>query len=403
MTSGPAGNAMQQVLAGVRVLDFGRFIAAPWCSAILADMGADVVRIEKRDGGEDRFIQPVSTTGDGATFLQCNRNKRSVTIDTTSERGAELVRRLVAEADVVVVNMPEKAMRASGLDYDSLRAIKPDIILSCISSFGRGGPYSDRVGFDGIGQVMSGGVYRSGLPDRPMRSVVPYVDFGTALSLAIGTMMALYHKQRTGEGQEVEAALLPVALMMTDGMLIDQAMLKSDRGRVGNAGTAAAPCDLFKLRDGWVLVQVAGQPMFKRWCRLVGQEGWFTDPRFASDDARATHGAILNARMQAWCDERTLAKATAELDAARVPIGPLYSPQQALDDPHVQAMGFLKPMDYPGLPAPAPVIETPFRMSATPGGIRRRAPTLGEHTDEVLAEIGCAADEIASLRADGII
>ena len=184
-----------------------------------------------------------------------------------------------------------------------------------------------------------------------MRSVVPYVDFGTALSLAIGTMMALYHKQHSGAGQEVEAALLPVALMMTDGMLIDQAMLNSNRGRVGNAGTAAAPCDLFKLKDGWVLVQVAGQPMFKRWCRLVGQEGWIADPRFASDDARATHGAILNARMQAWCDERTLAEAIAELDVARVPVGPLYSPQQALDDPHVQAMGFLKPM---GLSWPAP-------------------------------------------------
>ncbi len=394
---------MKKVLAGVRVLDFGRFIAAPWCSAILADMGADVIRIEKRGGGEDRFVQPVSSTGDGATFLQCNRNKRSVTIDTASEKGAALVRKLVASADVVVANMPENAMRANGLDYDSLRATKPDIILSSISGFGRGGPYSDRVGFDGIGQVMSGGVYRSGLPDQPMRSVVPYVDFGTALSLAIGTMMALYHRLRTGEGQEVESALLPVALMMTNGMLIDQAVLKKDRGRVGNAGTAAAPCDIFALRDGWVLVQVAGQPMFKRWCRLMGQEGWFTDPRFDSDDARATNGAILNARMQAWCDEKTLAEATVELDSARIPVGPLYSPQQALDDPHVQAMGFLKPMDYPGLPTPAPVIETPFRMSETPGEIRMRAPTLGEHTDEVLIEIGCTSDEIAALRTDGII
>jgi crotonobetainyl-CoA:carnitine CoA-transferase CaiB-like acyl-CoA transferase len=394
---------MQQVLAGIRVLDFGRFIAAPWCSAILADMGADVIRIEKRDGGEDRFVQPVSTTGDGATFLQCNRNKRSVTIDTASPNGAALVRRLVARADVVVANMPDKAMRANGLDYDSLRAVKPDIILSSISGFGRGGPYSDRVGFDGIGQVMSGGVYRSGLPDQPIRSVVPYVDFGTALSLAIGTMMALYHKLRTGEGQEVEAALLPVALMMANGMLIDQSILQQNRGRIGNAGTAAAPCDIFALKDGWILTQVAGNPMFKRWCRLVGQDGWATDPRFADDDSRAINGAVLNARMQAWCDERTLEQATAELEAARVPVGPLYSPQQALDDPHIQAMGFLKAVDYPGLPTPAPIITTPFRMSQTPGDIRRRPPTLGEHTDEVLMEIGCTREDIAGLRADGVI
>jgi crotonobetainyl-CoA:carnitine CoA-transferase CaiB-like acyl-CoA transferase len=394
---------VQQVLSGIRVLDFGRFIAGPWCAAILADMGAEVIRVEKRDGGEDRFVQPVSSTGDGATFLQCNRNKRSMTLDTTTEAGGAVLRRLVERADVVVVNMPDNALRANGLDYDSLRAVKPDIILASISSFGRGGPYSDRVGFDGIGQVMSGGVYRSGLPDQPIRSVVPYVDFGSALSLAIGTMMALYHKLRTGEGQEVQAALLPVAMMMTDGMLIDQAMLGLNRGRVGNAGTAAGPCDIFQLVDGWILVQVAGHPMFKRWCRLMEEQTWMTDPRFANDDLRAQHGDILNGKMQQWCSTRTLATAMAELESARIPGGPLYSPQQVLDDPHVKAMGFLNPVDYPGLPGPAPLIETPFRMSATPGSIRFRPPTLGEHTTEVLTEIGCSAAEIVDLRERQII
>lgn len=394
---------MKAVLKDIRVLDFGRFIAAPWAGAVLADMGADVIRVEKRSGGEDRFVQPVSDTGDGATFLQCNRNKRSVTLDTTTEEGREILARLVATADVVLVNMPDAALAANGLDYDSLRAIKPDIIAANVTSFGRGGPYSKRVGFDGIGQVMSGGVYRSGLPEQPIRSVVPYVDFGTALSLTIGIAMALYHRAATGEGQEVEASLLPVALMMTDGMLIDQAMLNSNRGRVGNAGTAAAPCDLFELKDGWVLVQIAGQPMFKRWCRLMGVEEWFEDDRFADDDSRARNGAILNAKMQEWCATRTLEQATAELEGARVPIGPLYSPQEVLDDPHVQAMGFLKPMDYPGLPRPAPVIETPFRLSQTPGDLYRRAPTLGEHTDEVLEEVGVDAAARERLRQNGII
>ena len=248
------------VLDGIRVLDFGRFIAAPWCSAILADMGADVIRIEKREGGEDRWVQPVTAGGDGATFLQCNRNKRSVTLDTSTPQGAAVMRRLVASADIVVANMPAPAMRANGLDYESLRAVKPDIILACATAYGHGGPYSDRVGFDGIGQVMSGGVYRSGLPDQPIRSVVPYVDFGTALTLAIGTMMALFHRLKTGEGQQVESALLPTALMMTNGMLIEQAVKQSNKGRVGNKGSAVAPCDLFLLADGWILVQVAGQP-----------------------------------------------------------------------------------------------------------------------------------------------
>jgi crotonobetainyl-CoA:carnitine CoA-transferase CaiB-like acyl-CoA transferase len=394
---------VEQVLKGIRVLDFGRFIAAPWCSAILADMGADVIRVEKREGGEDRWVQPVAATGEGATFLQCNRNKRSVTLDSSVPEGAAITRRLVATADVVVANMPEQAMRANGLDYASLKAVKPDIILASATAFGNGGPYSDRVGFDGIGQVMSGGVYRSGTADQPIRSAVPYVDFGTAMSLALGTMMALFHRRSTGQGQLVEAALLPTALMMTNAMLIEQALLKVNRVAAGNRGIAVAPCDLFRMKDGWMLVQVAGQPMFKRWCRMIGEEPWITDPRFGNDDLRAVNGDVLNDRMQAWCDGKTKAEALGILDAARVPASPLLSPQDALDDPHVQAMGFMKPMDFPGTAGPAPIIETPFRMSETPGSIRTRAPLLGEHTDAVLSTLGYDAAQIAELRARSVI
>lgn len=394
---------MTQVLEGIRVLDFGRFIAAPWCSAILADMGADVIRIEKREGGEDRWVQPVVRTGEGATFLQCNRNKRSVTLDTTTPDGAAVARKLVLTADIVIANMPDQAMRANGLDYESLKSVKPDIILASATAFGTGGPYSDKVGFDGIGQVMSGGVYRSGTADQPMRSAVPYVDFGTALTLAIGTMMALYHRKNTGHGQHVEAALLPTALMMTNAMLIEQAILQVNRVAVGNRGVAVAPCDLFRLKDGWILVQVAGQPMFKRWCRLVGEESWFDDPRFGNDDSRALHGEALNERMQSWCTGRTKAEALGALDAARIPASPLLSPQEALDDAHVKAMQFLRPLSFPGAAVPAPVIETPFRMSETPGTVRTRAPLLGEHTDSVISALGYGAAQIADLRARGVI
>jgi crotonobetainyl-CoA:carnitine CoA-transferase CaiB-like acyl-CoA transferase len=394
---------VEQVLKGVRVLDYGRFIAAPWCSAILADMGADVIRVEKREGGEDRWVQPVAATGEGGTFLQCNRNKRSLTLDSTTPEGAEITRKLVAGSDIVIANMPDKAMRASGLDYASLKAVKADIILASATAYGEGGPYSERIGFDGIGQVMAGGVYRSGTPEQPMRSVVPYADFGTALTLATGVMMALYHRKNTGQGQHVEAALLPTALMMTNAMLIERDLMHVDRPRVGNRGIAVAPCDLFKMKDGWVLVQVAGQPMFKRWCRMMGREELFEDPRFANDDLRSINGDILNDLMQAWCDEKTKAEALAILDAARVPASALYSPQDVLDDPHVKAMGYLKPVPFPGTSKPAPIIETPFRMSATPGTIRTRAPLLGEHTDAVLGELGYGAGQIADLRARSVI
>lgn len=394
---------MEQVLQGIRVLDFGRFIAAPFCAAILGDMGATVIRVEKREGGEDRWVQPVTPSGDGATFLQVNRNKRCLTLDSTTAEGATITRQLVANADIVVANMPDAAMRANGLDYDSLRAVKPDIILASATAFGNGGPYSDRVGFDGIGQVMAGGVYRSGTPEQPYRSAVPYVDFSTGLTLAVATMMALYHRKSTGIGQHVQAALLPTALMMTNAMIIEQAILQPNRVAAGNRGIAVAPCDLFRVEDGWVLVQVGGQPMFKRWCRMVGEEQWFSDPRFANDDLRATHHEILNGKMQSWCDGKSRTEVMAALDAARVPASPLYSPQEALDDPHVRAMGFMKPMEFPGLPTPAPITVTPFDLSLTPGVIHSRAPMLGEHTDEVLAELGYSPADIIGLRERSII
>ena len=290
------------VLDGIRVLDYGRFIAAPWCSALLADMGADVVRIEKREGGEDRWVQSVTESGEGGTFLQCNRNKRSLTLDTTTDEGKEITRKLVARADIVVANMPAAGMRASGLDYETLRAVKPDIILASATAYGEGGPYSDRIGFDGAGQVMSGAVYRQGLPDQPIRTVVPYADFGTALTLTIGVMMALYHRDRTGEGQHVEGALLPTAMMLSNAFLIERDLLGTDKPRMGNQGTSVAPCDLYRTSDdGWVLLQIAGPPMFKRWCRLVGRAELFDDPalrrrRSALGERRRAqrhHGAVV--------------------------------------------------------------------------------------------------------------
>jgi crotonobetainyl-CoA:carnitine CoA-transferase CaiB-like acyl-CoA transferase len=391
------------VLSGIRVLDFGRFIAAPLSGAILADMGAEVIRVEKRDGGEDRWVQPVAEGGEGATFLQCNRNKQCLTLDTTTEQGQEVLARLVRTADIVIANMPDAAMAANGLDYESLKAIKPDIILARATAFGSGGPYADKVGFDGIGQVMSGGVYRSGPPEQPYRSAVPYVDFGTGLSLTIGVMMALFHRNQTGEGQEVEASLLPVALTMANGMLIEQELLKLNRGRVGNRGQAVAPCDIFKLGDKWILVQTSGNPMFRRFCRMIGRPEWIDDPRFANDDLRSRESDVLNGAMQEWCDGLSYDEAMIELDAARIPAGPVYSPQEAVDDENVKALRQLVPMDYPGIARPAPISATPFRLSATPGEILSRAPLLGEHNASLLAELDYSPEEIAELAANGIV
>jgi len=390
------------VLEGVRVLDLGRFIAAPWCAAILADMGADVIRIEKREGGEDRWVQAIGSGGEGATFLQCNRNKRSLTLDTTTDEGAQVLASLVATADVVLANMPRRAMEANGLSYDALRAIRADVILASATAYGEGGPYSSRIGFDGTGQVMSGAVSRQGLPEQPIRTVVPYADYSTALSLAVGVSLALLHRERTGEGQHVEAALLPSCLMMANAMLIEREVLGVDKARAGNRGTAVAPCDLYRVDDGWVLLQVAGQAMFERWCRLVGRDDLIDDPRFASDDARWEHGDLLNDIMQGWCTGRRRAEVMALLDEAKLPAAPMLSTAEVLADEHVEAMGYLHRVAYPGA-GEAPITGTPFQMSSTPGSIRGRAPLLGEHTDEVLGELGIDAQRIAELRRRRVV
>ncbi|MFZ1105698.1 MAG: CoA transferase [Hyphomicrobiaceae bacterium] len=394
---------MTGVLDGIRVLDFGRYIAGPYCAALLAEHGADVIRIEKREGSEDRFQAPVAETGEGALFLQMNRNKRGLTLDPMTPEGQEVVRRLVATADVVVANLPPQTLAAMRLDYESLTAVKSDVILTTVTAYGRGGPYASRVGFDGIGQAMSGAVYMTGTEDQPYRAAVPWVDFGTALHCAFGTMAALMARRVTGKGQWVEGALLATAVTMTNAMLIEQAVIEADRVPTGNRGQTAAPVDIFRTRDGWILTQVIGQPLFRRWARLMGEEHWLTHERFKDDISRGNNGVLVSERMGRWCAERTTAEALEILGRAQIPAGPVLKPQQTLDDPQVQAMGFFQPVEFPGTPRPAPVAKVPVRLSATPGSIRRRAPLLGEHTDEILASLGYTGEAIAGLREKGVV
>lgn len=393
---------MTGVLEGIRVLDFGRYIAGPFCAGLLGDHGAEVIRVEKVAGSEDRYVAPVAD-GAGAMFLQVNRNKKSLTLNPMKPEGREVVKKLVATADVVVANLPPQTLAAMGLDYDSLTAVKPDIILTTVSAYGHGGPYSNRVGFDGIGQVMSGAVYLSGEPGHPVKAYCPWVDFSTAISCAFGTMTALLHRERTGKGQKVEGALLKSALTIGNASVIEQALTRVDRVATGNRGQTAGPADIFKTRDGWIISQVIGQPLFERWAHLMGENHWLSDERFKDDDSRGKHGEILSERMGRWCAERTTEEALAELDRARIPGGPLLSPQQVLEDPHVREAGLMQELDYPGLPRPAPVMNTHVDLSETPGSIRHRAPTLGEHTDAILAELGYDTAAISAMREARVV
>jgi crotonobetainyl-CoA:carnitine CoA-transferase CaiB-like acyl-CoA transferase len=394
---------MKPLLAGVRVLDFGRYIAGPYCATLLGEYGAEVIRIEKRTGGEDRFIAPVAPTGEGGMFLQINRNKRSLTLDPLTEKGQEIIRKLVASADVVVANLPEPALKSMGLDYETLRVIKPDIILVTSSAFGASGPLATHVGFDGVAQAMSGVIYMTGQPDEPYRAAVNWVDFGTALHCAMGTLAALMARSQTGKGQVVTGSLLSTAISFNNGALIEQAVVCPNREATGNRGQTAAPVDLFRTKDGWILIQVVGHPLFERFAKLIGEPSWPTDSRFLNDELRGQHGQLISARTAIWCAERTQAQAVEALGQAKIPCGPVLSPQQALEHPQVLETKLLTPVDFPGIAQPAPISRAAVTLSDTQKIPLSRAPLLGEHTNAILTEVGYSQRAIDELRAEGII
>ncbi len=393
-----------KILNNIRVLDFGRYIAGPYCGALLGDLGAEVIRIERLNGSEDRYIHPLKEEGgEGAMFMQMNRNKKGMTLNPTKEGASDIVKKLIKSADVVIANLPPQTLKRMGIDYETISKYNPGIILTTVSAFGAGGPYSERVGFDGVGQAMSGAAYLTGNDDEPVKAYSPYIDYGTASLTAMGTLAAIIEKNKTGKGQIVEGALFATSLAFMNTHLIEQSITKKNRKAIGNRSPYAGPVDMVKTKNGWIVVQVMGDSLFKRWASLVGAEELLNDDRFSTDINRGINGKILSKKTSEWASQYTNEEALNLLANASVPAGPVNDLQSALDDPHVKAMNFFQDIEFPGLPGKSPVMGLPVKLSNSSNNIDRRPPILGEHTEEILTELGFNNNEISEFKEKRII
>ena len=394
---------MSEILEGVKVLDFGRYIAGPFCGALLADYGADVIRIERVIGSEDRFVTPVTEDGQGAMFLQLNRNKLGLTLNPTKEKGKEIIKKLVERSDIVIANLPEQTLKSMSLDYERLKVINPGIILTSNTAFGTSGPYAERVGFDGVAQAMSGAMDMTGDPDQPTKAYAPYVDFCSASLAAFGTGLAYIEKLKTGRGQTVKTSLLQTALTTTNNLLIEQELLDINRIASMNRAQTSGPSDTFQTKDGWILVQTVGQPLFERWVNLMGEEEWLDDERFKDDLSRGDNGHLIIERMSEWCAERTSKEAIDELEKSRIPVGEVLRAQETLKERHIVEKGSFVKLSYPTLKEEYSVVGPAIELSENPGKIKHRSPELGEHNQQILMELGYTQKEINQLKKDRII
>lgn len=391
------------VLDGIRVLDFGKHVAGPWCAALLADLGAEVIRIERPEGGDDRFIAPVAEDGSGAMYLVCNRGKRSLTLRAHRPEAAEIVEALLATADVVVANLPAGTRKRMGLDWAELHERHPRLVLVTATAFGDEGPYADRIGFDGTIQAMSGAIALSGAPGSPTRCWVPYIDFATGSLLAMGTLAALLARGSTGQGEHVEGSLLNTGLMMSNRETVEAQVLGLRRESTGNRGQTSGPFDVVATTDGHVMASVVGQRQFERWCRLVERNDLLEEPALATDTGRGADGERLSQIFSGWCRERSTAQVMSALHDAGIAAGPVLRPEQLLDDPQVRASGQLVQLPYDGLAETAPIADFPVSLSNGLAHVRGPAPALGADTAELLTELGYDEARIAGWRNSGVI
>jgi len=405
-------------LDGIKVLDLSRVLAGPWCTQILADLGADVVKIERPGVGDDTrtwgppFIKDANgnDTDQASYFTACNRNKRSVTVDMATPDGQALLRQMAAQADIVVENFKTGGLKQYGLDQESLRAANPRLIYCSVTGFGHDGPYAERAGYDLMIQAMTGMMSITGRPDDvpgggPLRVGVALTDLFTGVYASTAILAALQVRDRTGEGQHIDMALLDVGMAILANQA--SAFLNTGKapGRQGNTHPSLAPYQDFPTQDGAMLLAIGNNGQFARFCEAAGHPEWASDARFATNTLRVKHRGVLIPMMEELTRTRTTAAWVTLLEDKAVPCGPINDIAQAFDDAQVQARGLkvTLPRDAGDGIASITGVASPLRLSATPPVLRHAPPALGQHTREVLAEMGIDDARFDALRSAGVV
>lgn len=390
-------------LAGLKVLEMGQLIAGPFAAKTLADFGAEVIKIEPPGSGDPLRQWRLLHNGTSVWWQVQSRNKKSLVLDLKQPEAREIVKKLAAECDVLIENFKPGVMEAWGLSYEALSALNPKLIMLRISGYGQTGPYKDRPGFGVVAEAMGGLRYLTGEPGRvPVRVGVSIGDTLASLHGVIGILMALHHRHATGTGQVVDVALYEAVFNCMESLLPEYSAFGTVREAAGSALPGIAPSNAYPCTDGWVLVAGNGDSIFSRLMRTIGRPDWADDPSLVGNAARVTRVDEIDAAIGTWTQTRSVAEVLDALNAAQVPGGRLYTARDIAEDPHYRARGMLQQVtSADGLTLEVPGIVP--KLSATPGRITRRAPTLGEDTSAVLREIGITPEQEARLRERGVL
>jgi crotonobetainyl-CoA:carnitine CoA-transferase CaiB-like acyl-CoA transferase len=408
-----------QPLAGVRILDLSRVLAGPWCTQTLADLGADVIKVERPlrngTGGDDTrgwgppFLKgrDGDDTAEAAYYLGTNRNKRSITVDIAHPDGQALIRRLAGQCDVFIENFKVGDMARYGLDAAALRAEHPGLVYCSVTGFGQTGPYRERAGYDyaiqGIGGLMSVTGERDDRPGGgPQKVGVAVADLFTGMYATVAILAALRHRDATGEGQAIDMALLDTQVAMLANLGANYLTTGVAPKRAGNAHQNIVPYQVFETSDGHLILAVGNDSQYAKFCEVAGRPDLAADPRFVRNADRVRHREVLIPLLAEVMRTRSKPDWLAALEAAKVPCGAINQLDEVFADPHVQARGMTVPMPHP-LTDELKLVASPMKFSATPVQYRRPPPLLGEHTDELLSEFGLSDDERAALRASGAL